>query len=57
MTPTRPNDGTIAVDETYLPGMADFATVDVSHTWMMNHVCVQVMVLAFLRDGRFGPLR
>lgn len=50
----RPNDGTVAVDETHLAGMVDFATVDVSHTWIMNDSKVQAMVLHFLEHGRFA---
>lgn len=51
----RPNDGTVAVDETHLPGMVDFATVDASHTWIMNDPRVQAMVVRFLAEGRFAP--
>jgi len=45
----RPNDGTVAVDETHLPGMTDFAEVDTSHTWIMNDPRVREMTLRFLR--------
>ncbi len=31
------HDGTVAVDETRLDGMAAFATVPATHTWIMNH--------------------
>ncbi|MCB9739789.1 MAG: alpha/beta hydrolase [Deltaproteobacteria bacterium] len=48
----RPSDGTVAVDETHLPGMTDFATVHASHTWIMNHPEVRAMVLRFLAEGR-----
>jgi hypothetical protein len=51
--PDRDHDGTVAVDETRLPGMADYAEVDATHTWIMNHPDAQARVLAFLRDGRF----
>jgi len=37
--------------------MADFATVDASHTWIMNHPEVRAMVLEFLRSGDFGARR
>lgn len=47
------NDGTLAVSETRLPGMADFATVPASHTWIMNHPDVAELVLGFLEHGRF----
>lgn len=52
--PDRPSDGTVAVDETHLPGMTDFATVHASHTWIMNHPEVRAMVLRFLEDGQLG---
>ncbi|HKA89967.1 MAG TPA: alpha/beta fold hydrolase [Haliangiales bacterium] len=48
------NDGTIAVTETRLPGMVDFATVDATHTWIMNDARTIELVLAFLARGRFG---
>ena len=51
----RANDGTVAVDETHLPGMADFCAVDASHTWIMNDPRVQAMVLRFLEAGRLHP--
>ena len=49
-----PNDGTVAVAETRLPGMRDFATVDASHTWIMNDAHAVRLVLAFLAGERFG---
>jgi hypothetical protein len=48
-----PNDGTVAVSETRLPGMADFATVDATHTWIMNDALTVELVLSFLAVGRF----
>jgi len=48
-----PNDGTLAVTETRLPGMADFATVDATHTWIMNDQHTVELVLSFLASGRF----
>jgi triacylglycerol lipase len=47
------NDGTVAVDETRLDGMAAFAEVDATHTWIMNDPTVQALALGFLRDGTF----
>jgi triacylglycerol lipase len=47
------NDGTVAVDETRLDGMADFAEVDATHTWIMNDARVHELVVRYLRDGRF----
>lgn len=48
-----PSDGTVAVEETRLDGMADFRTVPASHTWIMDHPEVRRLVLAFLARGRF----
>ncbi len=45
------HDGTVSVDETKLPGMADFATVDASHTTIMEDAAVIGMTIKFLRDG------
>lgn len=50
----RASDGTVAVEETRLDGMAGFATVDATHTWIMRHPQAQARVLEFLRDGRFA---
>jgi hypothetical protein len=47
------NDGTVAVDETKLPGMADFAEVDATHTWIMNAPSVHRLVCDFLLSGKF----
>jgi pimeloyl-ACP methyl ester carboxylesterase len=49
------NDGTVAVDETKLPGMTAFAEVDATHTWIMNAQEARRLILAFLQNGRFGP--
>ena len=51
--PGTPNDGTVAVDETQLPGMAAYAEVDATHTWIMNDERVVGLVVRFLRDGVF----
>lgn len=59
--PARPfaagiaNDGTVAVDETRLDGMAAFATVPATHTWIMDDAEVRALTQAFLTDGRFPP--
>ncbi len=47
------NEGTVAVDETRLPGMAAFAEVDATHTWIMNDARVHALVVSYLRDGVF----
>lgn len=49
------HDGTVAVDEARVEG-ADFATVDASHTWIMNHPRAVELTLRFLRDGQLEPL-
>lgn len=54
LPPDEPSDGTLAVAETRLPGMADFATVAASHAWIMNHPDVARLVLEFLEHGSFG---
>ncbi len=51
----EPNDGTVAVRETQLEGMADFAEVDATHTWIMNDARVHGMTERFLRTGRLAP--
>jgi len=50
---TTPNDGTVAVEETKLDGMAAFAEVDATHTWIMNASEVQALAISFLREGSF----
>jgi pimeloyl-ACP methyl ester carboxylesterase len=47
------HDGTVAVDETKLAGMAAFAEVDATHTWIMNSPATLRLAGAFLRTGRF----
>lgn len=49
-----PNDGTVAVDETRLDGLADHAIVDVSHTGLLFSPEVAAMTARFLRHGRFA---
>lgn len=46
---TEGHDGTVLVSETRLEGMAAFATVDASHTWIMNDAAARSRALAFLR--------
>jgi pimeloyl-ACP methyl ester carboxylesterase len=47
------HDGTVAVDETRLEGMAAFAEVDATHTWIMNDLRTQQLVLQYLHTGGF----
>lgn len=51
--PGTPSDGTVTVEETRLPGMAAFAEVDASHTWMMNHPATRDLILHFLHHRQF----
>lgn len=48
-----PHDGTVAVAETRLPGIADHRTVSASHTGMLLSHEVADLVIEFLRQGRF----
>jgi len=48
-----PNDGTIAVDETRLPGATASITLDVSHTGMLFSLPVAESVTRFFRTGGF----
>lgn len=48
----QPSDGTVTVAETRLPDMADFATIDATHTWIMQHPQTLAMATHFLRTGR-----
>lgn len=47
------HDGTVSVDETKLPWMAAFTTVDATHTTIMNEPKVHQLVERFLRNGAF----
>jgi len=54
--PDVEHDGTVSVEETKLPGMADFATVHVGHTDIMDHPETIRLTLRFLDRGTFaGP--
>ncbi len=48
-----PNDGTVAVWETRLPGLADHRVVPASHTGLIFSREVAGLVAGFLRHGRF----
>ncbi|WP_345776926.1 alpha/beta fold hydrolase [Dokdonella sp.] len=52
-TLSAPHDGTVAVAETQLPGIADHCTVSASHTGMLLSHEVADLVVEFLRHGRF----
>lgn len=49
----RPHDGTVAVSETRMDGLADHAVVNTSHSGLLLSDQVAGLVAAFLRDGRF----
>lgn len=52
--PDVEHDGTVSVEETKLPGMADFATVHVGHTDIMDHPETIRLTLRFLERGTFA---
>ncbi len=47
------NDGRVSVASAQLPGMADFITVPLGHSLLMNSNEVLVQILFFLANGRF----
>ena len=47
------HDGTVAVDETRLPGLADHCVVEANHTGLLFSVDVARQVGQFLRNGQF----
>jgi len=49
-----PHDGTVAVDETRLPGIADHVIVEAGHSGLLLSEEAAAQILAFLRDGRFA---
>jgi len=49
----EPNDGTVAVEETRLPGMTDHVVLPVTHTGMLASASVAEHVGRFLETGRF----
>jgi pimeloyl-ACP methyl ester carboxylesterase len=48
-----PNDGTVAVAETRIPGMTEHITLPVSHTGLVLAASVAQQTCAFLKTGRF----
>lgn len=48
------NDGTVAVRETIIPGLADHVVLPHSHIGMLFAADVAAQVTAFLRNGRFS---
>lgn len=49
----EPNDGTVALSETRVPGAADYIVLPVTHTSMLWSRLVLEQALAFLETGRF----
>jgi pimeloyl-ACP methyl ester carboxylesterase len=49
----EPNDGTVAVEETRIEGMADHLVLPVTHTGMVASASVADHVVRFLNTGRF----
>ncbi|TCV93922.1 alpha/beta hydrolase family protein [Luteibacter rhizovicinus] len=47
------HDGSVAVAETRLPGIAAHCTLETSHTGLLVSADVARQVISFLRDGRF----
>jgi pimeloyl-ACP methyl ester carboxylesterase len=50
------SDGTVAVDETCLPGIADHCVVETNHTGLLFSMEVARQVTQFLHRGRFDHL-
>ncbi len=53
----EPNDGTVAVVETKLPGITDHLEVAVSHTGLLVSQVVASQTAYFLRQGEFARTR
>jgi hypothetical protein len=49
-----PHDFIVSVEETKLPGAADFLEVRAAHNWLMNSRQVHVATLSFLKSNRFS---
>lgn len=49
------HDGTVAVAETRLPGIAAHCVVAASHTGLVASIEARRQILRFLREGRFEP--
>jgi pimeloyl-ACP methyl ester carboxylesterase len=53
-TLASPHDGTVAVEETRLPGIADHCTLAISHTGLLFSARAAELVISFLRTGHFA---
>ncbi|RUL76722.1 alpha/beta fold hydrolase [Dyella choica] len=49
------HDGTVAVQETMVPGLAAHCVVETSHTGLLFSAEVARLTASFLREGRFDP--
>lgn len=49
----QPHDGTVELDSAMLPGMTDFLSLDVAHTFICDDERVIAAVRHFLEAGRF----
>jgi pimeloyl-ACP methyl ester carboxylesterase len=49
-----PHDGTVAVAETQLPGIADHVVVEAGHSGLLLSEEAAAQTIAFLRDGHFA---
>lgn len=47
------HDGTVAVEETRIEGLADHVVVQASHTGLLFSAAAAAQAVAFLREGRF----
>ena len=50
----NPDDGKVSVERTRVNGMQDFATVAVSHPFIMRNDEAKALTLRFLKTGRFN---
>ena len=51
---TAPHDGTVSVEETRLPGIADHRVIAAAHTGLVYSDQAARHAIAFIRDGRFA---
>ena len=51
----RAHDGTVAVDETRPPGLADHVVIEASHSGLLFSEQAVRLAAAFMERGRFGP--
>lgn len=51
---SAPHDGTVAVEETRLPGISDHRVIAAAHTGLVYSDAAAQHTIEFLRNGRFG---